>query len=391
MQKAKTRLIYFQSHPIQYFVPMYKALNNYFDLHVYYFSDCTIKGLPDKGFGTTLQWDTPLLDGYSSGFIKNYSWHKSVNNHFLDLLNPGLIKILKHDNADIVLVNGWRYFSVLLTIVIAKILGKKVWLSSENPYFLEREKNAYLLQIKKMVLSGFLFPLIDKFIFIGTESKAFFKFYGVPDSKLIFAPYSVDNEFFNKQFLKYKNSKTELKKQFSLLENYKVILFIGKFIPVKDPLLLLQTYQKLNNENVYLIMVGEGALRREMEDYIAKYTLRNVILTGFINQSEISKYYAIADMLVVSSESETWGLAINEAMNFGLPILASDRVASAKDLIKEGINGSLFSYGDAVALAEKISYYLLNPELTNKAKSYSLQRINDYSVFKIAENLYEAS
>ena len=72
------KVTYFLSHPIQYFSPLLKALARASDLKVYYFSDASVTGGKDKGFGQEIKWDTPLLEGYDYEFLKNLSGSRSL-------------------------------------------------------------------------------------------------------------------------------------------------------------------------------------------------------------------------------------------------------------------------------------------------------------------------
>ena len=85
----KTKISYFLSHPIQYFSPLLSEMSKQFDLHVYYFSDASIQGNLDKGFGQKVKWDIPLLEGYQYTFLKNFSPRKSLSNRMWDVINPG--------------------------------------------------------------------------------------------------------------------------------------------------------------------------------------------------------------------------------------------------------------------------------------------------------------
>ncbi len=82
----------------------------------------------------------------------------------------------------------------------------------------------------------------------------------------------------------------------------------------------------------FLIMVGDGVLKSEMEKFVSINGINPVQFPGFINQMKISEYYAISDVLVLCSESETWGLSVNEAMNFQLPIILNDSIGCHTDL-----------------------------------------------------------
>ncbi|HEY4875511.1 MAG TPA: hypothetical protein VIH86_08075, partial [Puia sp.] len=207
------KIAYFLSHPIQYFSPLLKNIAEKIDLTVYYFSDTTVSGNIDKGFGQEVKWDTPILEGYKYLFVKNYSGRKSLDNKCFDIFNPGVIKILWQEKASIVIVNGWSYSSNLITIFFARLFGKKVWLRAENPVNQELQKSKKILFIKKIFLKQFLFRFfIDKFLYIGKENKSFFQYYGVTPARLIYTPYAVDNNFFETQHDNLKNNRFQLKK-----------------------------------------------------------------------------------------------------------------------------------------------------------------------------------
>lgn len=383
----KPKISYYLSHPIQYFSPLLREMNEEFDLQVYYFSDASIMGNMDVGFGRQVKWDIPLLQGYSYTFLRNLSKRNSLSNRMWDAVNPGVVKRLVKDKRSIVIVNGWSYFSNLLTILIAKVLGKKVWLRAENPLNQELLKNKNILAVKRLLLKFFLFPLIDKFLYIGQQNKQFFEYYGAKASQLIFTPYSVDNGFFQREAEGLKSNSC-LRKELNLPEGKKIILFVGKYIEKKRPLDIIKAFHLLNSSSSVLVMLGEGNLRGELEIYIRENCMTNAILTGFINQSEISKYYAVADIFVMcSGPGETWGLSVNEAMNFSLPIIISDICGCADDLVKEGENGFLFKMGDINQLAILLQKLLENENIREQMAHASLMRISNYSNKRIVENL----
>ena len=182
--------------------------------------------------------------------------------------------------------------------------------------------------------------------------------------------------------------KEELRKELGIPLSNQVILYSGKLISKKRPLDLLKAFSQLPiNTNAFLVFVGDGELRKELETFINEYSIKNVLITGFINQSQIPKYYAIADVFVMCSDvGETWGLSTNEAMNFGLPIVISDRTGNYSDLV-DG-NGFVFEMGNIEDLLSKITPILkLNPHGVSLFKEKSLEKIKGYSYNIIVENL----
>jgi glycosyltransferase involved in cell wall biosynthesis len=138
-------------------------------------------------------------------------------------------------------------------------------------------------------------------------------------------------------------------------------------------------------------MVGEGDLRPEMEKYIAEHKLKNTFLTGFVNQSTIASYYAMSDVFVMCSGiGETWGLSVNEAMNFEKPVIVSRTCGCASDLVKHGINGFLFQEGDIEELASCIDKVLSEDTFRLSAGKASAEIIRQYSNAVIVQNIMTA-
>jgi glycosyltransferase involved in cell wall biosynthesis len=379
----ENKLVYFLSHPIQYISPLLQELAKELDLEVYYYSDISVRGGFDKGFGKAIKWDTPLLDGYKSEFLRNFSNNNSMNLKIGDAINPGVLKVLWKSKSKVVVVNSWTYFSDLLVIFTAWIFGKKVWLRAENPLHKELVQSNLKQVIKKIILKHFLFRFfINKFLYIGTESMKNFIHFGASETNLIYTPYCVDNLKFQKTYTELRQNKTLIKEQFNLPLDKKIILFCGKYISVKRPLDLVDAFNKLNFKNTTLVLVGEGELRVEIQDFIVKNSVKDVVLTGFVNQSEIVKYYAIADLFVLCSEMETWGLAVNEAMNFNIPCVVSDNCGCSKDLILEGINGYTYKTGDITELSSKMEK-VLNTDIEN----FQFDIINKFSIEMNVKNI----
>jgi glycosyltransferase involved in cell wall biosynthesis len=390
---ANKKITYFISHPIQYFSPLFRELGKVVDLEVYYFSNASIKGQKDAGFGKTIKWDTPLLEGYTSFFLKNYGRKSNPDNHFLDVFNPGVIKMIGRYKQAITVVNGWTYSSTLLAIFWSKILKRKVWLRAENPLNQEMRKPKWVLFLKRIFLKRILFRFfVDKCLYIGTESGKFFRYYGLTDDRLIYTPYAVDNAFFSKTYDQWKDKTPELKRRLGLPEGSKIILFAGKYTPKKRPLDLLQAFQLMGQPDCVLVMVGEGELRPEMEVFVTKEGLANkVVLTGFINQSEISLYYSVADVFVMcSGMGETWGLSVNEAMNFAKPVIVSDTCGCSTDLVKHGENGFIFKEGNIGELKNYLLKTLSDEGFGKEAGIRSREIIEEFSIQHIVQNISQA-
>ena len=140
-----------------------------------------------------------------------------------------------------------------------------------------------------------------------------------------------------------------------------VILYCGRLSKEKSLFDLLEAYHLVNCKEKSLIIVGDGELRKPLEEHVVKHSLDSVHFFGFRNRNEIAQYYATADVLILPSKRETWGIVVNEALCFGLPVIVSDQVGAARDLVRNGHNGFSFPSGDVKTLAARIQQLIELP------------------------------
>lgn len=369
------------SHVIQYQAPLFKKLAEKAEVQVYFCWDFGMKKTYDPEFGKEVDWDIPLLQGFSWKLLRNLSFYPS--NGFWWKINPGIIPSLIRHNPDALLLYGWNGITEWMAIFTALIFRIPIIIHSENPLGQEMKKKKWLLIAKKIIL-GFLFKIMKAAVFIGEENRKFYEFYGVPSRKLFFSPYSVDNERLRNSPVK------DLRIDLNLDPEDVTILFVGKLIHKKRPMDLLRAYEKLDFEKKALIFVGDGELREELEQYAKIKNINKVIFAGFQNQNELPDWYATADVFVLpSGAGETWGLVVNEAMNFGLPIVVSDTVGCGPDLVREEENGFIFKLGDVDALSLSLRK-MMKVEVREEYGRRSREIIQDYSYEKEIEGILKA-
>ncbi|MEE9167523.1 MAG: glycosyltransferase [Candidatus Neomarinimicrobiota bacterium] len=235
-----------------------------------------------------------------------------------------------------------------------------------------------------------LFHGTDAFLTIGSKSSEFYRAFGISEERLFFTPYSVDNDFFREESRKWRRQKAVLKVSLGISEELPVILFVGKLVKRKRPFDLLYAYENIGNE-VALVFVGDGELRSALEQYVRERGLSRVKFVGFKNQSELPRYYAMADIFALpSSSQEVSPLVINEAMCCALPVVVSDAVPSANDFVENGYNGYIYPCGDVSRLTQVLHNLILAPELESVFGERSQQLIEDWNNSKVVEGILEA-
>ena len=374
-------VIFLNSHPIQYFAPLYKDIvdKTNIDLTVWYCSDESIRGEMDKGFGKKVKWNIPLLEGYNYLFLTNYSWKKSISKGFMGLLNFGVISKLYKQPKSIIIVHGWNYATNIMTIFFGKMFGHEICLRAETPYNQELGKPVLITSIKHIYFRS-VFMFINKFLYIGTQNKRFYEALKIKPTKMFPFSYCVDNDRF--QNLYHSTTKESCRAMLGIEPGKQVILYSGKYIAKKRPMDLLKAFHSISNQHAILIFVGDGEMRPEMQGFIDDNALAGkVVLSGFVNQSEISLYYRSADVFVMCSGlGETWGLSVNEAMNFAVPVIVSDICGCAIDLVEHGKNGAVYETGDVSQLAKLLTAFIeMSPDEKNEYSKAAIDKINQFS------------
>jgi glycosyltransferase involved in cell wall biosynthesis len=136
--------------------------------------------------------------------------------------------------------------------------------------------------------------------------------------------------------------------------------------------------------------VGYGQARAEMVAQVARLGLSDVHLLDHVEVSDMPRMYALADIFVLPSLEETWGLVVNEAMACGLPVIASDCVGSSVDLVREGQNGFIVPAADAASIAERCLLLLTDEALLARFAQCSAERILNFTPQHAAEAFAEA-
>lgn len=348
------RLAWIATHPIQYQVPLLQAIARSpgIDLTVLFFSNFSTRNYVDKEFGRAVEWDVPMLEGYRHEFLPG-TGEAMESIGFLRPRVAGLAERLTRSNFDAVLVQGWNHYGYVEAVWRAHREGLKVLLRCEATDHVAGAagiKRALREAMVKCMLSR-----VDGCLAIGARNREFYRARGVDEARIGFMPYCVDNEYFR---ARAENADKKALRAKLNIEDKPVILYASKLTARKHADLLLEAYLLLPEPRPYLVYVGDGEIRSRLEQRVAENALRDVRMLGFQNQSELPGFYALADIFVLPSVNETWGLVINEAMNAGCAIVATNQVGSAADLVKNGENGFVVQPGDLMVLAQALAEML---------------------------------
>jgi glycosyltransferase involved in cell wall biosynthesis len=380
--RHRVRILHIVSHPIQYFVPLYRELTaRGVDLTVCYFRSDGDRPYHDADFRRELQWDIPLLDGYRYKFLPSPAWRGGFS------IGAGfkIVCALAMGHFDAVWIHGYSSLNNVAALLAARILGVPTLLRDEatlldwRPALTRRMKWLFFRIVANKAYG----------LYIGSQNEAFFRHYGFSEDRLFFASYSVDNHYFERQATALAPARNRIRSAFGIPDDRPVILFCGKLIAKKDPLTLLEAFAMLRKRmSCALLFAGDGHLREDIVRLAATGNIPDVHVSGFLNQSEVARAYMAADIFVLPSvHRETWGLVVNEAMNFGLPIVCSDRVGCAADLVHDNENGLVFTAGSPESLHGALSSLISDPKSRSSFGLRSKQIIQDWGVDQTATRL----
>lgn len=367
---SRPRLGVLATHPIQYQAPLYQELSRrgVVNLEVAFLNKRGAEPYRDPGFGVTVAWDVDLLGGYRWTWLDRRSAGSA----------PGWLRALSRwlRRQDIVVLHGHAHPGMLAAVTASRVL--------HVPYLLRGESHADSAasgwrRLARHALASFTVTGAAGALPIGQRNAAFYQRYGdIPHFR---APYSVDNERFRATSDAARPARAQRLGSIGLDPRRPTVIFSGKLTPRKRPLDAVRAIGRCRGE-LNLVVLGDGPLRHELARLAGQLPVRCL---GFVNQADLPGWYASGDVLVLPSESEPWGLVVNEGMACGLTPVVSDAVGCAADLV-DGI-GEIVPVGDIDALAGA----LMRAGRKDPGRRQDIQRrLERYAVAETAQGYEQA-
>jgi glycosyltransferase involved in cell wall biosynthesis len=380
-----SRLAIIASHVIQYQDPFFRLLaaEPADDLTVIFCSSAGARSYHDREMGANVRWDLDLLQGYKHKFLRNFGYGTG----YTRLINPGIVHEIVTGRYDaVVFMLGWGSISALMGIMACRGSDTPAFLFGDSSYP-PKENN-----LRSRLRAAFLrivFALVSGFMTSGVLNAEYYAHYGASRDKFFLLPWAVDNERFARAGEMSARENELLRNKYDIGQDKVVFLYSAKLLPRKDPLTLLRAYQQMaQRDRASLIFVGEGELRGELESYTRENKLEDgVRFAGFVNQADLPKLYAMADVFVLPSLYEPRGAVINEAMACGLPLIVTDRCGSIGDIVREGENTLIYPAGDAGVLSRHMDAMAEDTALRQRMAERSLEIIAGWDYGKGVEGI----
>lgn len=262
-------------------------------------------------------------------------------------LNRGAFKALLKYKPDIIITSGYDNLAYWQAFLYCKISRKKFILWNGTTLLSAGSIKGIRGRLKKIIICG-----TDRYIAYGTKAKEYLEYFGAEGEKIYIGINTVDMECFRTRVEEYRNKDAFLRER-EQFPKY-LLLHVGQLIKRKGVLQILKVLECLKDSEIGLLVVGSGPEESNLRDFCKEKELKNVFFEGFHQQDELPKYYALADVFVLSSFEEVWGLVVNEALASGLYVLSSKYAGASYDLIKEGWNGEVFDPGNVDEIAKLI-------------------------------------
>ena len=275
------------------------------------------------------------------------------------LLNRGVGRALRAAVPDAILCGGYNYAASWQALVWARTKNISFLLWSESHSHETRRVRHLVEFLKDEFLhrcTGFVVP--------GRLALEYLVDHKIKEDVIFTAPNAVDNDLFAGCAEEARKNASVRRQELNLPDRY--FLFAGRLVREKGVFELLSAYAKLNEQvrqQVGLVFAGDGACRQELEERAASISPGVVRFAGFAHREQLAKYYALAEMLILPTYSDTWGLVVNEAMACGLPVVLSRAAGCSADLVRENWNGLLIPPKEVSPLAAAMESLASQPDV----------------------------
>ena len=378
---SKTRVVMIVPPPTPYRLPFFNLIGARDDL------DVTILFCGDKE--PTRGFQMSMGSGFKYEFLKGFNITFHGGDEYFYFVNPGVFGRLKSIPHDCLVLSG--YFLFASQIGILRSIFKKVPYLIWSESHLAKQRSAFRSWTKDV----FVAPLIRRasgLLVTGTMSAQFMMHYGAEKRRIFRVCNTPDVNLFIERGLELSKRKAEIRARLGIDPQAPVVLFLGRFVEKKGLQHLFPAFEKIRAQfpNAKLLMVGDGPYRPAMEPWIAKLG-SSVQMEGFKQLDDLPEYYAAADLFVVPSLDEPWGVVINEAMAAGLPVVATTVCGATPDLIRNGQNGFAIEPGDVQGLADAMAKVLALGDRGKAMGDLSREIIRDWTPENSAEEFAMAA
>lgn len=359
------RVLFITNYPSPYRVRFFDELGKYMDVTVL-FAD----RIEDKKHRNA-SWYVA-----GEGNFRAVQLEKKVATVGSNALCVDVVKWVKQP-FDHIIVGGYSNPTIIWAMAYMRLHKIPFWMEVDGGLIRQEKKHKFL--VKKGLVT-----MADKWLSTGPNTTKYLVHYGAKKEKVAEYPFSSLSQGEVLQQMVSSEEKAQLKQALGIPEE-KAVLTIGQFIHRKGFDVLLKAAAEVD-QNAGIYIVG-GEPTEEYLQLRESLGLKNIHFLGFQSKDVLLNYYRAADLFVLPTREDIWGLVINEAMAYGLPVITTNRCVAGLDLVENGVNGYIVPVGDEKALAEKMNLALQSD--LEKMGQVSLEKIRPYTIENMAKSHVE--
>jgi len=297
------------------------------------------------------------------------------------LLRSGLsvFKKITSGRYSLIHLAGWGHPLLVLALLFGWTSGVPVTVESDTQ--LRPVRRGWRRHLKA-VAYPVLFRIPEQFLPAGTRQAKYLGHFGVPHSRIRIAQMTVDVEAISAHRERLGNAgRRRLRDRLGLRDEQVAFLFVGRLEPHKGIRSLVDAYAGLDSagkDGRALVIVGAGSLGEEVAG--ASRRVGGIIATGRLAGTDLLDIYCSADVFILPSTVEPWGLVVNEAMAARLPVIVTDAAGCVDDLVVEGGNGIIVRPGDVAGLREAMGRLESSPRMRESMAREAGRRIQSWTL-----------
>lgn len=350
------RLLWITNIPSPYRVAFFNELGRHCDLTVLF--ERRSSAHRDRS------WHDYSALNFRAVFLRGIPYFSSV------AVSPGVLLHLARNSYDRIVVTDFTSVTGALAVLYLRV--------TRRPYILESDggfagpASGFKWRAKRLVIPG-----AAAYFSTAAEHDQYYLAYGAPPDRIIRYPFSSVRRADVPDVPSTVEEKESTRKQLGIPER-RVVLSIGRFIHCKGIDVLLSACAALPDDVGVYIVGGEPT--EEYLRLVEDLALTNVHFVGYQPPKVLSSWFDAADVFVLPTRGDVWGLVVNEALAHGLPVVTTDRCIAGLELVQPGVTGKIVPVDDPAALAEGIGALLEDDPLRSRMRTAALERIRTHTV-----------
>lgn len=367
------RLAIIVQYPLPNHAPWYREIAKIkeIDLTVMFCCDFGLNKFVDPQFQQSIDWGIPLLDEYPYQFLSvDYDCEGPAPKN---IDNMNVYSFLEQFKPDVVMLIGYVYRTMWRAARWAYERRIPVLLYSDSN---AKARTPLWKRVAKQAIVRKFYRYISGALYIGDNNRHYHEHYGIPQDRLFPGVYPIDRERLMSAVTDVNNTRDLIRTRHNIPLDAFVLIQCARLVPRKRSLdfIVASHLSAKTCSRIWAILVGDGPERKMIEDYCQQEQVRNVVLTGFVNQAEVPNYFAASDVVVVTSDFDAHPLLVTEGAAFGLPVIVSDQIGciGENDTARPNFNALVYPCGDRNKLSQMMEKLYDDIALYNRLSKGSL-------------------